>query len=98
MIATAKDGCEALDQTLASCPDVLVLDIRMPRLSGLAVLQAIREARIRVIVIVLTNQDEPVYRKKLLAAGADYFLAKATQICELERIIQEMVFRSKKQE
>lgn len=97
VIATARDGREALEQTRELQPDVLVLDQRMPRMSGLAVLKTIREEKRRVIVIALTTQPESIYRDRLLAAGADYFLSKETQMNELEQIVEEVIFRHQKQ-
>lgn len=96
VVGAAKDGREALEQVRTLRPDVLVLDLHMPRLSGLAVLKALGQVKSNTVVIVLTIETEPVYRKKLLQAGADYFLSKATQIGELERVLQELISRQTK--
>lgn len=96
VIGTAKDGREALELTRTLHPDVLVLDLHMPRLTGLGVLKALGQQKGGVIVIALTIETEPVYRKKLLAAGADYFLSKTTQIGELERVLYELISRQKR--
>ena len=94
VIGAAKNGLEALKKTRALRPDVLLLDLHMPRMGGLAVLKKLRQQESRVIVIVLTNHTEFAYRDRLLAAGADYFCCKATQIDELERVLQGLAVQN----
>lgn len=93
LVGEATNGQEALEQARALRPDVLILDVRMPRMSGLAVLKELRQAKSRTTVIVLTIQSESVYRERVLGAGANYFLNKATQINELESLLLELVKR-----
>lgn len=98
VIGGARDGKEALDQTRALRPDVLILDLRMPQMSGWDVLKLLRQEQYQSFVIVLTNQDESIYRDRAIAAGADRFLSKATQMDELEVVIRELVSLRFKQE
>lgn len=68
----AGDGREALEQLNAQSPDVLLLDLKMPVMDGLAVLQALQTAAIKVRVIVLTaseDKNEYVQAMKLGCAG-----------------------------
>lgn len=73
----AVDGQHALDEVLREPPDVLVLDLSMPRLDGLQVLEAMRVhdgPRPRVVVISANRQEDDV--RKALALGADDYVVK----------------------
>jgi two-component system cell cycle response regulator len=73
----AVDGQHALDEVLREPPDVLVLDLSMPRLDGLQVLEAMRQhggPRPRVVVISANRQEDDV--RKALALGADDYVVK----------------------
>ena len=74
----AKDGQEAIRLIEEIKPDAVILDIRMPKGSGIDVLKYIRNGvQPKPLVIVLTNYPYPHYRKKCLAMGADYFIDKS---------------------
>ena len=73
----------------ARAPDVAVLDVTLPDGSGLELLRAIRAAGRPVLVIILTNAPEPQLRKAWMAAGADYFLDKATEIQRVAQIVAD---------
>jgi DNA-binding response OmpR family regulator len=77
-ILAARDGVEALEIAIDRHPDVLVLDLRMPRLTGHDVLRMIREKEAtsgtRVIVLSAYVQRETVER--VLEEGADSFMSK----------------------
>ena len=77
VIAEAADGVEAVDETLRMHPDVVLMDIRMPRLDGLEATKRLLAAgsRARVLVITTFDRDEYVYRA--LRAGAAGFLLKS---------------------
>lgn len=89
VVATAADGRQALALFESTHPDALVLDIEMPRLGGLDVLKAIRAREAapgrRPLVIMMSNHAEPAWRAQCLAAGADHFLLKGS---EIERLLQ----------
>ncbi|HIL57904.1 MAG TPA: response regulator transcription factor, partial [Rhodothermales bacterium] len=76
VVGIAVDGAEAVDQAVAVRPEVVLLDLQMPRMSGLQALRTIREQAPEVRVIVLTNHADSVYRRTCLAAGALDFLDK----------------------
>ena len=83
----ATSGQDALRMARQSVPDLILLDIEMPRLGGLEVLKAIRAQarRQRPLVIMMTSHREPAWREACLAAGADHFLLKDG---EIERLLQ----------
>jgi len=82
VVAEAKDGVEAVAQFKESTPDVAMLDLEMPRLSGLEAIRQIRERDHRARIVVLTTYagDERIHRA--LEAGASAYILKdaATEV------------------
>lgn len=76
VVAEAGDGLEAVEQAAASDPHVAVVDLSMPRLSGLETVRRIREALPRTAILVLTVHDEEEYILPAVAAGANGYLVK----------------------
>jgi len=76
LLGQCSDGQEALDMILARNPDFAVLDLDMPKLSGLEVIRRVREAGSRTRLIVLSiNRDQSVIRE-LFRSGADGYVLK----------------------
>jgi DNA-binding NarL/FixJ family response regulator len=90
VVGEAADGQAALDRLRETHPDVLLLDIRMPGMDGLAALSAISAdptlAATRVIVVTTFEIDEYVFRA--LHAGASGFILKDAPPAELVRAIR----------
>jgi CheY-like chemotaxis protein len=88
-VAQAVDGEQALALARELHPDVLVLDVMMPRMSGTDVLAALRAdeatAHLRVVLLSARAQETDVERG--LEAGADAYLAKPFQAPELIEIV-----------
>ena len=76
IVGEAGDGVEAVDLARRLLPDVVLMDIRMPRLDGVAATRAIVDARLPVRVLILTTFDLDEYVVGALRAGASGFLAK----------------------
>ncbi|MEV4201883.1 response regulator [Micromonospora globbae] len=76
VVAEAGDGVEAVDLARRLLPDVVLMDIRMPRMDGVAATRAIVDARLPVRVLILTTFDLDEYVVGALRAGASGFLAK----------------------
>ncbi|SFM14483.1 response regulator [Pelosinus propionicus] len=76
VIGEACDGAEAVDKAIALTPDVLLLDINMPRMNGLEVIKKINEQEKAVKVIVLTMHDDESYVMEVIKAGAVGYLLK----------------------
>ncbi|MGH3730710.1 MAG: response regulator [Micromonosporaceae bacterium] len=76
VVAEAGDGAEAAELSRRLLPDVVLMDIRMPRMDGVAATRAITEARLPVRVLILTTFDLDEYVVGALRAGASGFLAK----------------------
>ena len=82
-VALASDGAEALASISGSAPDVVVMDVMMPRLDGLETTRALRKAGNDVPILVLTARDAVGDRVEGLDAGADDYLTKPFALQEL---------------
>src|SRR5262245_23406704 len=76
IVGEAGDGAEAVELARRLLPDVVLMDIRMPRMDGVAATRAIVAARLPVRVLILTTFDLDEYVVGALRAGASGFLAK----------------------
>lgn len=76
MAGVAYDGIEALQVLEKSKPDVLILDITMPYLDGIGVLERLGEFKERPMVIVLTAFEQEAMIQRLTAMGATYYMVK----------------------
>jgi len=83
VVGEAADGVEAIELTKAKSPDVLVLDINMPRLNGIQALKGIVAQHGSTKVVILTVHDDPAYLRSLLAAGASGYVLKKSVDADL---------------
>ncbi len=85
VVGEAADGDEALTLAVAHKPDVVLMDIRMPRLDGLEATRAIAAdpnlGEVRILILTTFDLDEYVF--EALRAGASGFLVKDTEAAEL---------------
>ena len=89
IVGLAETGTEALDMIRSLNPDVATMDIRMPGLSGIKVLEAIRREKLPVTVIMLTGLDESEYKKKCLSLGAKHFFHKAMEFESVVDVLRQ---------
>ena len=82
-VSLAGDGAEALAGISATDPDVVIMDVMMPRLDGLEATRALRGAGHDVPILVLTARDAVGDRVEGLDAGADDYLTKPFALAEL---------------
>jgi len=92
-VRTAADGEAALAALAADCPDLVLLDVMMPRKNGYEVCQAIREnaAYREVRIIMLTAKGRDVEREKGLALGADDYVTKPFSTQEVVDKVRELL-------
>jgi DNA-binding NarL/FixJ family response regulator len=88
IVGEAGDGAEAVDLARRLLPDVVLMDIRMPRLDGVAATRAIVDAKLPVRVLILTTFDLDEYVVGALRAGASGFLAKDVPADDLVHAIR----------
>jgi two-component system, OmpR family, response regulator MprA len=82
-VALAEDGAEALARIASIAPDVVVMDVMMPRLDGIETTKALRTAGNDIPILVLTARDAVGDRVDGLDAGADDYLTKPFALQEL---------------
>ena len=87
VIDEAKDGIECLEKLEKNIPDILLLDINMPKMNGLEVLKIIKEKMIKVKIIILTVHNEVEYLMKALNIGIDGYMLKDSDSTELRKAI-----------
>jgi CheY-like chemotaxis protein len=87
----AVDGRDALEQTLAQAPDLVILDINMPIMNGLDVLRQIVRHRPQTKVLAFSVHDSKQIVEEILAAGADTYLSKATAGQHLVREVRSLL-------
>lgn len=83
VIGEAKDGSEALALVESLRPDVLILDISMPRMDGISVLKIISKRFPGVRVVAISFQDDEEYEKALKKLGVSSYLVKPFTISQL---------------
>src|ERR1700759_249912 len=82
-VLTARDGVEGLERALQESPDLVVLDVMMPRMSGLEVCRQLRAKRASIPIIMLTARGQEVDKVVGLELGADDYVTKPFSIREL---------------
>lgn len=91
VVGDAADGAEAVQLILERKPDVVLLDLRLPKLSGIDVMRQVRGAAPEVRFLVLTTYDTDEYIGPALAAGARGYLLKDATPDELSRGIHAIM-------
>jgi DNA-binding response OmpR family regulator len=93
-VDVARDGEQGLYLATTNAYDALVLDLMLPKLSGVEVLTQMRAAGVRTPVLVLTAQDEVESVLKLLEGGADDYMTKPFDLRELRARLSALIRRS----
>jgi DNA-binding response OmpR family regulator len=93
-VVSARDGQEALDVFAAESPDLVVLDIMLPKIDGLEVCKRLR-ARSTVPIIMLTARDDELDKVVGLELGADDYITKPFSIREFRSRVRALLRRAK---
>jgi DNA-binding response OmpR family regulator len=94
-VATAADGEQAMSQSAAFQPDIIILDVMMPKLDGREVLRRLRKAGNWTPIILLTQVGEATERAMALEEGADDYLNKPFDPHELVARIRAVLRRAR---
>jgi DNA-binding NarL/FixJ family response regulator len=90
VVAVASDGARAMDLFREHRPDVTLMDLQLPVMSGLETIRAIRreDPKARIVVLTMYQGDEDIYRA--LESGAATYLLKDTLSDDLVRVVREV--------
>jgi two-component system, OmpR family, response regulator VicR len=90
----AETGERGIELALSNRPDLILLDVMLPRLNGYEVCQRVRSARLNIPIVMLTARDSPADRTAGLDLGADDYVGKPFDIGELLARIRAHLRRS----
>jgi two-component system alkaline phosphatase synthesis response regulator PhoP len=93
-VITASDGSEGLERALSDSPDLVVLDVMMPKMSGLDVCKQLKAKRPSIPVIMLTARGQEVDKVVGLELGADDYVTKPFSIRELMARVKAVLRRA----
>ena len=96
VIGEASDGAEALEKAKDLTPDVMVLDVTMPRMNGLEACRLLRRQSPALEILFVTQHDSPQMMREALEAGARGYVVKSNAARDLlaavEAVSQHRVF------
>ena len=87
VIAEAENGEDCLEKLKTVTPDVLLLDINMPKMNGLEVLKKLKDMKSKIKVLVLTVHNETEYLMKAVDIGINGYVLKDSESAELKKAI-----------
>lgn len=85
LVGEAADGPEALRRVRETKPDLVILDLKMPKASGIDILPLIKRLPSPPVVMILTNYATSTHHEACMKLGADYFFDKSK---DLEKVIE----------
>jgi DNA-binding NarL/FixJ family response regulator len=88
IIDEAEDGVEAVDKANRLKPDVVVLDVSMPRMDGLEACRRIRKSVPEIEVLIVTQHDSPQMLREALSAGARGYVVKSNVARDLPAAVE----------
>jgi len=89
IVAEATTGKEALEMFDKTLPDLILLDINMPIMDGIAALKELRRKSDKVAIVMLTSLASTEVVEQVLEAGANYHLRKDLPVAELKQEIRD---------
>jgi DNA-binding NarL/FixJ family response regulator len=96
LVASLNNGIDALAAMKSLNPDLAIIDIRMPGISGLQILGDIRRENKSVVVILLTLHSQGYIKQMAGQLGADYFFNKADDFEQMVQLVSELSQKTSK--
>lgn len=90
VVGEAVDGLDGVEQARALQPDVVILDLAMPRMDGLEALPLIRAAAPGVRVVVLSGFNDATMADNARQAGADHYVVKGGRLSDLVALVASL--------
>jgi chemosensory pili system protein ChpA (sensor histidine kinase/response regulator) len=92
-IVTAKDGVDALEQLALQTPDVILLDIEMPRMDGFEFTKHLKDSQehANIPIVMITSRTAEKHRQRAADLGVDLYIGKPYQEEELLRNLRDML-------
>jgi len=90
VIAEAENGLQAVELTQSLNPDIVIMDVRMPEMSGIEATKSILETAPGVRVLALTAHEDDQYLFSLLEAGVSGYIMKTAPVSELVKAIRQV--------
>ncbi len=92
-VTTAKDGLDAMEQLDAALPDVMLVDIEMPRMNGYELTEKVRAnpRTAHIPIVIITSRAGPKHRQKALELGANAYVTKPYQRADLLGHVRAML-------
>jgi DNA-binding NarL/FixJ family response regulator len=87
IVGSFNNGFETLDRLRRLKPDLVIIDIKMPRLNGLEVLKVIRKENRDMVIILLTFYSSDYYWHQAIKYGADYFFSKVDDFEKISLVV-----------
>jgi len=91
VVGTAADGAEAVAMCETLAPDILLMDIRMPGMDGIAATRLIKQRYPHIPIMMLTTFDDKPNIQQALSAGADGYLIKTDKIADIAGKLRVMM-------
>src|SRR5438874_1962427 len=88
VICEAGDGITAVQQAQELEPDVVVMDLSMPQMSGLVAVRTLKELKFGPAIVIWSRHDDDAHVQELLSAGASSYVSKSSALDELLRGIR----------
>jgi len=92
-LITARDGVEAIDVCMSQKPDLVLMDLKMPRMDGFEATRTLREKGFTNPIVVLTASESAEDKKKAHAAGINGYILKTMDMKDVETTIDKFLTR-----
>ena len=94
VMGEANNGFKAVQKILDDAPDVLLIDVDMPGLSGIEAIRVVRPSLPEMIILMLSNYSDEEYIKDAMEAGADGYISKNIEATDLIGLIKSFYHRT----